>query len=203
MYPKKNIFKRCVSIAAWFIPVVMVSLQSAAQHHSADSAQDNHRHAHAMKGSHRISFGIGHTSVSEGNEQGNTSWLPLASWSLNYDYWITEKWGIGLQNDLILETFFIEKHGQEEIERKNPFSMVPVALYKLSDRWTLIAGAGVEFSRVKNLGMTRLGIEYGIPMPKHWEVGIAAVWDGKWNYYNSWGVAFTVSKLFKKQKSVK
>jgi hypothetical protein len=33
-------------------------------------------------------------------------------------------------------------------------------------------------------------------MPKQYEVGIALVWDNKWNYYNSWGVAFTVGKLW-------
>jgi hypothetical protein len=39
-----------------------------------------------MKGSHRLTFGLGHTHVSRGKIDGDTKWLALASWSFNYDY---------------------------------------------------------------------------------------------------------------------
>jgi len=144
----------------------------------------------------RLTFGLGHTSISNGEINGKTTWLPLASWSLNYDYWLNNKWAVGLQSDLILETFLVKQKSGNSIERKNPVAVVPVTMYRLSNHWVGIVGAGVEFSKGHNLGLTRLGIEYGVHLPKNWEVGAALVWDNKWNYYNSWGIAFTCSKLF-------
>lgn len=159
------------------------------------NAQDTTK---GIKSSHRLSFGLGHTSISEGRQNGQTQWLPLASWSLNYDYWLNNKWAIGLQNDWILETFVVKQKSGSVIERKNPIAVIPVGMYKLSGHWTAVFGAGLEFSHGHNLGLTRLGAEYGVHLPKHTEVGVALVWDNKWNYYNSWGIAFTVGKLWTK-----
>jgi hypothetical protein len=155
---------------------------------------------HDLKKHHRLSFGLGHTSISEGKKDGKTVWLPLASWSLNYDYRVSNKWAIGLQNDWILETFLVEKNEGNVIERKTPLTVVPVGLYKFAKRWTAVGGAGIEFAKGKNLGLTRLGIEYGVHLPKKWEVGFALVWDNKWNYYNSWGITFLVGKAWTKRK---
>ena len=94
------------------------------------------------------------------------------------------KTALGLQSDLIVESFVIEDCSEELIERKYPFTLVPVAMYKPGKHWTFLIGAGMEFSEGHNLGMTRLGVEYGLHLPRNWEAGIALVWDGKWNYYN-------------------
>ena len=151
---------------------------------------------HGMKGASRLTLGLGHTQVSEGKVDGKTKWLALPSWSLNFDYWLSDKWAVGLQNDLILESFIIESHEQELIERNYPLAVVPVALFKPGKNLTLIGGVGAEFSKGHTLAMTRVGMEYGLHLPKNWEVGAAMVWDGKWNYYNSWGLAFTVSRIW-------
>ncbi|ARV10582.1 hypothetical protein BTO05_13405 [Winogradskyella sp. PC-19] len=50
--------------------------------------------------------------------------------------------------------------------------------------------------------MTRLGAEYGFHLPGNWEIGAALVWDAKWNYYNSWGLALTVSKNMAKKETL-
>ena len=151
-----------------------------------------------LKGFNRLTLGLGHTHVSEGKIDGKTRWLALASWSLNYDYWLNDHWAIGLQSDLILESFIIE-HGNEEIlERSYPISVVPVGIYKFNKSFAVVGGMGMEFAEGDNLGLTRLGLEYGAHLPKHWELGVALVWDYKWNFYNSWGLALTVSKIWKK-----
>lgn len=163
-----------------------------------EQPEASHSTHHGMKGSHRITLGLGHTHISNGQVDGKTKWLATASWSINYDYWLSDKWAIGLQNDIILESFIIE-HGDEELlERKYPWAIVPVAIYKPGKRLSLLGGVGAEFSSGHNLTLTRLGMEYGFHLPKNWEVGAALVWDNKWNYYNSWGIAFTVSKIFAK-----
>ena len=182
-------------LASLLISLTATTLQ--AQH--AEAAVAGHASAgsvHGMKGTSRLTLGLGHTHVSKGKVDGDTKWLALASWSFNYDYWLSDKLAIGLQNDLVLESFIIEDDKGEFIERKYPWAIVPVVIYKTGKHFSLLGGIGAEYSHGHTLALTRLGMEYGWHLPQNWEVGIAAVWDGKWNYYNSWGLAFTVSKLW-------
>jgi hypothetical protein len=154
------------------------------------------------EGASRLTLGLGHTHVSEGKIDGKTEWLALPSWTLNYDYWISDKLAIGLQNDIILESFFIEHGNEELLERSYPLASVPVVLFKPSKRLILIAGIGAEFTKESTLTMTRLGVEYGFHIPNNWEIGVGLVWDNKWNYYNSWGIAFTFSKIWPQSKNI-
>jgi hypothetical protein len=167
----------------------------------AQQTSDTSHQLPALKGSHRVTLGLGHTHLSQGEIEGSTVWLPIASWTLNYDYWLSDKWAIGLQNDLILETFIVKHDGDQELERKNPWAMVPVAIYKFGNHFSAIGGVGAEFSEGHTLALTRIGFEYGWHLPNHFEAGIAAVWDNKWGYYNSWGLAFTFSKIWPKGKA--
>jgi hypothetical protein len=166
------------------------------QHHVADTALPSHTSLHGMKGSHRLTLGLGHTHISEGKVDGKTQWLVMPSWSVNYDYWLSDKWAIGLQNDLILESFVIENYEEELIERAHPLAVVPVAIYKPGKNLILLGGVGAEIAKGNTLATTRLGMEYGFHFPKNWEVGAALVWDNKWNYYNSWGLVFTISRIW-------
>lgn len=160
------------------------------------TAQVHHNQiGHELKGSHRITLGLGHTSVSEGEVEGDVNWLIMPSWSLNYDYWFSNRWAAGLQNDVIIESFKVEEHDGEIIDRHYPVSVVPVVLYKPAEFLTLLAGVGKEFGGGHSLTLTRLGTEIGFHVPGNWEVGGALVWDAKWDYYNSWGIAFTISKI--------
>jgi hypothetical protein len=164
------------------------------------SQEVNEEQKESMKGSHRITLGLGHTQLSKGkNAEGNIDWLGMPSWSLNYDYWIDNKWAAGLQTDLVLETFVVEENDGDEIEREKPVAIVPVAIYKSGKHWSFFAGAGIEFEKEENLGLTRLGVEYGAELPKGWEAGIGVIWDNKWSHYNSWAIEFTFSKIFSRR----
>lgn len=182
--------------AGWLGVISLLSGVPAGAQQTAQSTGSVHDHS--LQGSHRLTLGLGHTHLSQGEIAGRTEWVPIASWTLNYDYWLSDTWAIGLQNDWILETFIVKGRSNHEIERKRPWAMVPVAIFKWSPHWGLVGGVGAEFSPGHTLAMTRIGVEYGRHIPGHWEAGIAAVWDGKWGYYNSWGLAFTFSKLWKK-----
>lgn len=176
---------------------LLIGVQGVGQEQKDASA--SHTVHHGMKGSHRLTIGLGHTHISQGIINGETEWVTAGSWSFNYDYWLSDKWAIGLQNDLVLETFFIEDKEEEIIERAYPWAIVPVAIFKPGKRLSLLGGIGMEVAHKKNLALTRLGFEYGFHLPKNWEVGAAVVWDNKWNYYNSWGLAFTISKSWAKK----
>lgn len=162
---------------------------------------EHEKEEESLKGNHRLTLGLGHTHLSQGkNIEGKTVWLSEPSWSLNYDYWISNKWAIGLQTDLVIEKFIVENEDGEDLEREKPFAVVPVGIFKPFKHFSFIGGAGIEFERSENLGLTRLGVEYGAELPKRWEAGIAVMWDNKWGYYNSWVLEFTFSKIFQKKK---
>src|SRR5215467_7947284 len=151
----------------------------------------------SIKGDHRITVGLGHTHLANGKtEDGSKGWVAVPSWSLNYDYWISNKWAIGLQTDLVLEKFIIEKDNGQELEREKPFAIVPVGVFKPYKHFSFIAGAGIELAKEENLGLTRLGAEYGCELPKKWEAGVGLVWDAKWGHYDSWTLEFSFSKSF-------
>lgn len=182
-----------------FAVVCFLSSGNSFAQNNSDFSHSEHNN-HGMKGSHRFTIGLGHTHVSEGKVDGDTKWLALPSWSLNYDYWLSNKWALGLQNDIILESFKIENNHHEEIERSYPVAIVPVAMFKPGKHLSLIGGVGCEFADNHSLTLTRLGAEYGFHLPNNWEVGGALVWDNKWNYYNSWGLAITISKICRKKE---
>jgi hypothetical protein len=166
------------------------------------SAQETHKEApatsthHGMKGAHRLTLGLAHTHSAEGKENGEKTWLSVPSWTLNYDYWTSNKWAIGLQTDIILETYVIENAEGVEYERSRPVTLVPSVLFKPGKRISFIAGVGGEFTDGEDFALTRLAIEYGFHIPGNWEVGAAFAWDKKWQYYNTWGLAFTFSKIW-------
>jgi hypothetical protein len=173
--------------------------KATAGHSTATSNHEVSGHAHSMKGSHRFTLGLGHTQISQGIIDNDRKWLSLASWSLNYDYWVHDKWALGLQSDIIIESFVVEHGNEETLERSYPIAIVPVVMFKPGKHFSFILGAGTETAQGHAIGLTRLGVEYGKHLPKDWEIGIALIWDNKWNFYNSWGLAFTVSKIWPKK----
>ncbi|HET9432966.1 MAG TPA: hypothetical protein VFO37_04375, partial [Chitinophagaceae bacterium] len=58
----------------------------------------------AVKGTHRLSLVLGHSHVSEGiQDNGKKGWKVIPSTGFDYDYWISEHWALGLQNDIMIE----------------------------------------------------------------------------------------------------
>jgi hypothetical protein len=138
---------------------------------------------------------LGHTHVFQGRLPGEPDFRILASWALSYDYWLTDRWAIGLQNDMIVEEFVIEHGGDEILERNRPIAVIPSVLYKPLEWLTLIAGLGREFAPEENLTLTRFGAEVGWHVGSDWEVGAGLVWDAKWDFYDSIGLDFTISRF--------
>lgn len=175
---------------------LLLAMPAAGQVHEAEAGAEHAEEGHhSIAGRHRITLSLGHTHVSQGKIEGETEWLVAASWALNYDYWLNERWGLGLQNEILLEQFAIEHGGEELLEREYPVSVIPTVLYKPLEWLTLLAGVGREFASEEDLTLTRLGAEAGWHVAADWEVGAALVWDNKWDYYDSWGLSFGISRF--------
>jgi hypothetical protein len=65
----------------------------------------------------RIAGFIGHTLI---KSEGSDNHIFIPSWGFDLDYWFSNHWGIGLHNDIEIESFIYIRPNGEEIERVNP-----------------------------------------------------------------------------------
>jgi len=82
----------------------MIKKKAKIEHH-----QSEHPHF-------RAALLIGHTLI---KSAGTDSHLFIPSWGLDLEYWMNETWGIGMHNDIEIESFIIKRTNEEEIERVN------------------------------------------------------------------------------------
>ncbi len=143
---------------------------------------------------HSIALIISHTQIAEGVENGEKKWISLPSWGIDYNYEISERWAIGLHNDIVVESFVVEHNDGTEIERSSPFASAVVGMFKPIKNFSLVLGAGGEFSKEENLFLIRAGIEYGYLIHNNWELIANITNDLKINTYNSWSIGFGIAR---------
>jgi len=146
---------------------------------------------------HRIMVVLGHANTPEGiNEEGQRRFLTLASWGLDYDFRFNEKWSVGIHSDFVVENFTVE-YGETIKQRRRPIAVVLSGSRKFGKHFTLLAGAGGEFSKgEEDFALIRLGADYGWELPKDWELAISLMNDYKFDGYFSWVLGIGIGKLF-------
>ncbi len=151
-----------------------------------------------FKPHHAISLLLSHTHTAQGIEDGKKKWLTLPSWALDYNYFFSKQWAVGLHNDMIVETFKIEEHetNNEAVERTRPIATVAVVNFKPGKHFLFQMGAGGEFAKEGNYFLNRIGLEYALELQHAWELASNLTWDLKWNAYNSFSFGVGVSKAF-------
>ncbi len=153
------------------------------------------------KGFHSITLVMANAFLPNSVDEATNDILIVPVFGLNYDYQFNSHWGTGLHADILLEQYKIEKHGtSEEIIRENPIALVAILFYKPNHRWKILAGYGVEFEKNDNLQVIRAGAEYGIPLPKEWELGFSLEFDYKINHYANLVLGIGFTKRFGKNR---
>lgn len=89
---------------------------------------------------HSIAILLSHTQMAESIGDGKKKWISIPSWGIDYNYELSEKWAVGLHNDIILENFIVEHNDKTEIERSSPFASTVVVLYKLGNHISVMLG---------------------------------------------------------------
>lgn len=147
---------------------------------------------------HTIGIAIGHAQTFEGrNEHNERKTLALPCWSLDYNYQFIPQWAIGLHTDLILEKFRIEGNGENEsAERSYPVAPAVVGIYTTPRNWKFQLGTGIEFAKEENVFLIRVGVEYGVELPKEWEVFGSVCYDVKWDTYRTLTIGMGIAKSF-------
>ena len=163
--------KNLLTFASFILMIITATAQEPEKKEEEEVSQ---------KGTHRLSLVLGHSHLSEGiQDNGKKGWKTIPSTGIDYDYWISNHWAIGVQTDIMIEDFEVEDHDQEVIERSKPLATVAVAIFKPKEHVSFIAGMGGEFAKEENFALTRLGIETGWEMKNNWEFGISLLYDIK------------------------
>lgn len=143
----------------------------------------------------RISPVLSHTYIPTSTSEGDKVVI-VPSLGLDLEYWVNEKWGFGLHNDLELETFEVEKEHELFIEKEFPVVLTFDALYKFHENWVLVLGTGVELEKQENLFIIRTGIEYEVEIGNHWDVSPTILYDYRAHNFGTWAVGIGIGKRF-------
>jgi hypothetical protein len=152
---------------------------------------------------HEVSLLLAHTHVAQGvNAEGDLTWLALPSWGLNYNFWLSPKWAIGLHTDLINETFRGEENlsGEGEkptVERTQPIAPALMFTYRPHHHWAFALGGGAEFAKEGDLFLMRAGTEYTIHLGGPWETSGSLAYDIRFDAYDSWTLGIGITRTFK------
>lgn len=169
---------------AWFALVLLYAPFTHAQHHE-----------HASFGHLRVGLIISHTLIPtlvEGEKEN----LLIPSWGMDIEYWITPRWGIGLHNDIEIETFEVLSGDHEYIERAYPLVFTLDAVWRPWRGLVLLAGPGVELERNRNLQVMRMGAEYEIEFHQGWDVTPNFFYDARSGAFDTWSLGLGVGKRF-------
>ena len=167
--------------------VMFLNAQEKAEH---ESEKGN-------KGFHQFSFMLSHSKIGEGIVNGSKKSISAPSLGLDYNYWISNKLALGLQTDIITESFKIEDNGGAILDRSTPLAIVPSLSFKPKKHSLFILGLGKEYAKEGNFALSRFGYEYSFELPKEFELSFGVTYDKKWDAYDIWTFGIIISKLFK------
>lgn len=172
------------------IALILFSFSLTAQEdlHS-DAAKNDHHHHNTI----RIAGLIGHTLI---KSEGSDSHIFVPSWGFDIEYWFSDKWGMGLHNDLEIESFIIKTENSEEIERVNPLVITFDLLYHLHNGIVLSVGPGAEIEQGKSYYLFRMGVEYEKEIGQGFDICPAFFYDQRFDGFNTYTIALGIGKRF-------
>lgn len=174
-----------------FVLMIFTSLSLSAQ-----AFEGKHAKTHQPADSHfRTSLVLSHTLIPV-EVNGKVENLYIPSWGLDLEYWFSHKWGIGLHNDVELETFEIQTQDFEIIERLYPVVLTLDVLWKPWRELVLLTGPGIEIERGRNLQVFRFGTEYEISIAKNWDIAPSFYYDMRMKAYDTWSLGIGIGRIF-------
>ncbi|MEQ8713391.1 MAG: hypothetical protein RIC80_10255 [Cyclobacteriaceae bacterium] len=146
------------------------------------------------EGKNLIAATVGYTYIREAGELGATEADGFFVPTIGLDYFrkVHTKWEIGLMLDLELGQYLIIK---KELERERAFIAAFAGAYKVTPNFQLVAGAGIELEKHKNLAILRLGAERQFNLGNEWRLGPAFFFDFK-EGYDTWSLSLSLGKEF-------
>ncbi len=160
--------------------IVLVLFLIATHHIAAQNHQSDDQEHEDGRGFRIIGI-IGHTLV---NNQGLDN-VFVPSWGLDVEYWFNNKWGIGLHNDVEIETFVIRNSQNDEIERVNPLVFTIDALHQFGGGFVIFLGPGIELEKEESYYLMRVGMAYEKAISRTFYIGPGLSLDQRFDGYNT------------------
>ncbi len=187
-----NRHRACISLLllfSFFSPNLSAQHQKGAhtKNHTSTESSDTHKLRH-----NRLSVLLYHSYVRIRTPDG-PHLVVIPSIGLDYEYWFTHRFGLGIHNDLI----FTHKV-QEDLLSDNafPFLSSVDVLCKVHKGLVLLFGPGIEFEEKEHLFFFRGGLEYEINLGGHWDVCPTIFYDNRRNAYNTCSFGIGIGKTF-------
>ena len=169
--------------------VLFVAPLSAQQH-------EEHQEHEALK-RHQLALFTGYTWVPKGNpHEGDPEGTVIApTIGIDYSFWISHKWGVGLYNDLELTSYVIETSADTTIPREYAYVGAIVGVFEPTPGLGLFAGPGVELEPHENFFVLKVGFEYAFAIANGWSTGFVFGYDFK-EEYDSFALGISVARRF-------
>jgi hypothetical protein len=181
----------------------LVALVVALLPGSLAAQQHEERGEHEPLRRHQLAAFTGFTWVPkgephEGDPQGT---VIVPTLGIDYSFWITHRFGVGLYNDFELSKYVVQTPADTTIPREYAYVGALVAIWEAVRGLELYAGPGVELEKHENFIVLKLGLEYAFARANDWVTGVAFGYDvrfgsGFTREYNSWALGISVARRF-------
>lgn len=177
-----------------FLAITVLWISGSLIAQEADHSQTQHAESQDNFQHHRLALFTGYAFIPGAiDEDGQTRPTIIPVLGLDYEYWFNHKIGLGLQNDLELASYKIERDHQEYLDRNYAFVTALVCIYEPVTNWALFAGPGYEFEKHHNFPLLKIGTDIGKSFEDGWGVGLTIAYDIK-EVNSALSLGITVSK---------
>ena len=162
--------------------------------HGGSSTVKTHQEYHHPH--FRVALLIGHTLIPEEHAHEN---FFIPSWGLDVEYWFSPKIGLGIHNDLEIETFVImtENGEADHLERVSPLVLTLDLLIKPYHGLVFQVGPGIEIEKGDNFKLYRIGLEYEYEINHKWDICPTVFYDSRFGGgYHTWSIALGIGRRF-------
>jgi len=144
--------------------------------------QDEHKEEshHEEFYRHTLGFFVGFTFIPNSTSSGETETFVAPTLGLDYTYKFNHKIFLGLQNELELASYEIEREDNEEtIKRSYAFVSALVFIYEPVEWWSVFAGPGYEFEHHESFLLARIGTDFTKRFEDGWALALTFTVDIK------------------------
>jgi hypothetical protein len=179
-----------MSIRRWIVATALLAFISA------PLAAQEHEESEPLK-RHQIALFTGYTWVPKGDpHEGDSEGTVIApTVGIDYSFWISHKFGVGLYNDFELTSYVVETSEGATLPREYAYVGAVVGIYEAARGLGLYAGPGIELEKHEDFFVLKVGAEYAFAVAHGWATGVAFGYDFK-DEYDSWALGMSVARSF-------
>jgi len=156
-----------------------------------------HEEEHEEFKHHRVALFMGNSHIPAGDPAiGRTGTIIVPTWGLDYEFWFNHQLALGWYSDIEIQSYVINSDNHQDLEREYPIITSVVLVYVPWKTLSIYVGPGLEIERNESFFVTKIGVEYGIELPNHWDLAPGISYDNKEGEFDAWSFGFSIGKKF-------